>query len=30
MTFFQAMEQLVGKLPRVLFVDSVGEVELES
>ena len=28
--FHSAMERLVGKLPRVLFVDSVGDVELES
>ncbi|MFC1597218.1 amino acid permease [Planctomycetota bacterium] len=28
--FFEAMENLAGSLPRVMFVDSVGGIELES
>ena len=29
-TFFDRMDTLAGKLPRVLFVDSAGGMELES
>ena len=28
--FFEGMEKLAGSLPRVIFVDSAGGVELES
>jgi hypothetical protein len=29
-TFYERMEQLAGDLPRVAFVDSVGDMSLES